>query len=218
MRYRSIALFAVALCATACAGRQKTESADLETPVVATAEDDAWVSFTGTVVNTDEDGSFTVDYGPGAIEVEMDDWEWYPMASYLLANDEVVVYGKIDEGFFEKRTVDGHSVYVADLNTQFFTDGAGTGSFPIFTAIDHDPRIEMRGTITYVSGDRFMLDTGKGVVEVATDAMPYNPLDDEGYQRLSLGDEVVVVGQLTRGLFEGKELMAVAIVTEYFPQ
>lgn len=94
------------------------------------------MSFSGTVVSTNDDGSFTVDYGPGTIEVEMEDWEWYPKASYLLANDDVVVYGKIDDDFFESRTVDSRSVYVVDLSTQFFTDG-GTGKlFPIFTAMD----------------------------------------------------------------------------------
>lgn len=41
----------------------------------------------------------------------------------------------------------------------------------------------------------------------------YDPLDDEGYQRIDLGDVVSVAGNIDRDFFEGRELEARTIVT-----
>jgi hypothetical protein len=42
--------------------------------------------------------------------------------------------------------------------------------------------------------------------------MPYNPLDDEGYQKVDVGDRVSVTGTMDYDLFEGRELVADSLV------
>ena len=42
--------------------------------------------------------------------------------------------------------------------------------------------------------------------------MLYNPLDDEGYQKIDVGDRVKVTGNIDNDLFEGKELMADSVI------
>jgi hypothetical protein len=42
--------------------------------------------------------------------------------------------------------------------------------------------------------------------------MPYSPLDDEGYQKIRVGDYVKITGTLDVDSFEGRELEASSIV------
>jgi hypothetical protein len=43
--------------------------------------------------------------------------------------------------------------------------------------------------------------------------MPYNPLDDKGYQKIEVGDVVSVSGNMDDDFLEGRELVAESIVT-----
>lgn len=213
-----MAWLAVALLplGVAC-GSAQTEP--LEAPDVPTDEEEAqlapngsWVSLTGTVVETDDD-AFTLDYGDGRITVEMDDWDWVPEARHLMIDDHVVVYGFIDDDFLERRTVEASSVYVRDLGTQFYASGVDEEDIPTVTVMEIEPRVELTGTVTEVSGDELTLDTGGGELTVDTAAMRYDPLDQEGYQQVSAGDRVRVTGELTTGLFDDRDLVADTIVT-----
>ena len=61
--------------------------------------------------------------------------------------------------------------------------------------------------------DEFIVDTGFRKVEVDTDTLAYNPLDDKGFTQIDLGDRVRVSGIVDDEFFDGKEVDA-SYVTE----
>ena len=85
--------------------------------------DSAWVTLSGTVTSVRDD-RFRLDYGEGVITVEMDDWDWYDRDRKVLTGDEVTVSGQIDDGLYERRTIEASSVYVESLNTYFHASAA----------------------------------------------------------------------------------------------
>lgn len=59
-------------------------------------EDDSWISISGTVVTPNED-SFTLDYGEGIIQVEMDDWDTYGDKQEVTVETGMVDYNPLDD-------------------------------------------------------------------------------------------------------------------------
>ena len=55
--------------------------------------------------------------------------------------------------------------------------------------------------------------SGLRLMTVEVDEMPYNPVDDEGYQKLEAGDVVSVRGQIDHDLFEGRVFEADSVTT-----
>jgi hypothetical protein len=64
-----------------------------------------------------------------------------------------------------------------------------------------------------VDDEDFVINTGLRSVTVDTEDLGYNPLDDEGYQKIEPGDFVRVTGEMEVDFFEGKALEADSIVT-----
>jgi len=75
--------------------------------------------------------------------------------------------------------------------------------------------ISIYGPVTEVDKDRFILDRGKRSLSVDVSKMANNPLDDEGYQKVDVGDYVRVTGIIEEGFEENREFQAVS-VTELF--
>ncbi len=177
--------------------------------------DDSWISLSGTVTTANPD-SFVLDYGDGLVTVEMDDWDWYREGYNILSGDRVTVYGAIDDDLFESTTIEASSVYVESLNNFFYASAADeedsmyTVTTPIILS-----ETKVRGTVTSVSEltGEFTIDTGLRKITVETDDMLYDPLDDEGYQKIEVGDRVSVRGEVDRDLFEGRELVADSVIT-----
>ncbi len=179
--------------------------------------DESWVSLSGIVASAQAD-SFMLDYGSGLITVEMDDWDWYGDAYGLLEGDDVTVYGRVDDGLFENTTIEASSVYVEDLNSYFYANPADEeGDYPYTYAYATLPvvtaGIDYTGMVESVDGREFTLDTGSREVRVDTADMTYNPMDNQGYQKIEQGDVVRVSGVLDDDLFESRELMASSIIT-----
>ena len=195
------------------------------TPVAGTADpnpyeqsDETWISISGTV-DTVEADTFTLDYGNGAIIVEMDDGDRDADAYSLLKGDKVTVTGRVDKGFFESTTIEASSVYVENLGTTFFASSVDEEERESIIASAWTPvviaRTEVRGTVTEVNGEEFILDTGDRMVRVDVGTLSYNPLDDDGYQRIDVGDRVKVIGWIDTDLFEGRELKAESLIELY---
>jgi len=183
-----------------------------------TAPDDTWINVSGTVTEVNPD-AFVLDYGQDTITVEMDDGDRDADAYKLVFGDKVNVSGKIDDDFFEKRTIEAASVYVENLNTTFYASTIDENDPPtvrmvsVITPVNVSETI-IQGTITRIDDpEEFVLASGTREVRVETDAMPYNPLDDEGYQRLKVGDRVSVSGQMDVDFLEGREFVAESIIT-----
>ncbi|WP_292285417.1 hypothetical protein [Marivita sp.] len=180
--------------------------------------DDSWISISGTVAAPTAD-SFMLDYGDGVITVEMDDWDTYGDAYGLLDGDKVTVYGKIDDDLYDMRTIEAGSVYVENLNTYFYASASDeedawttpwTLTAPVVVA-----QTTMRGTVSETSPDEgeFTLEVGSVEVDVETERLSYDPLDDTGYQQVGIGDRVSVTGQLDSDYLEGQVFDAELITT-----
>ena len=176
--------------------------------------DGTWVSLSGTAVETGPDG-FLLDYGQGQILVEMDDWNWYDHEGQgLIDGDEVRVFGEVDDDFAQLTTIEASSVYVRGLGSYFYANPADEEAFRY---IDNDPivvgTIEFIGTVSSVDGRTFTLDTGPQEITVDTNGLPYNPMDDLGFQKIEEGDLVSVSGTIDEDLIDDGELVADLIVT-----
>jgi len=175
--------------------------------------DESWISISGTVTVIHPD-SFRLDYGEGIVTVEMDDWDLDADGYKLFAGDEVTVYGRVDDDLFETTSIEASSVYVDGLNTYFYASAADEEDIPaVATASGIDYDVEIRGTVSDVNGREFSVDTGHREMTVDTSLLGYNPLDDEGYQKVEEGDRVSVTGNLDITWWRDRELIADSIIT-----
>lgn len=177
--------------------------------------DDTWITISGTVDSVRRD-NFTLDYGDGLVIVEMDDGDRDADAYKLLAGDKVTVTGRVDDDLFENTKIEASSVFVENLNTTFYASAVDEETTERLLAAVTVPVVVsntvVQGTVTDVDTNEFTVDAGVRQIRVDVTEMPYNPLDDEGYQRISAGDRVRVQGSMTSNLIEGRELEADSVV------
>ncbi|MEA3641669.1 MAG: hypothetical protein VBE63_17250 [Lamprobacter sp.] len=180
------------------------------------APDDSWISVSGTVESVTND-AFVLDYGEGLMTVEMDDGDRDADGYKLVSGDKVTVNGRIDDDLFEARTLEASSVYVENIDTYFYASAFDDEAINDVIVTVQTPVVisatTVQGTVTEVSSEEFVVDTGLRQVRVEVEDMAYNPLDDEGYQKIKVGDRVSVTGQIDDDLFEGRELVADSVVT-----
>ena len=181
-----------------------------------TTPDDTWISVTGTVESIQPD-EFALKYdteGAGWITVEMDDGDRDADAFKLELGDTVTVLGVVDDDLFERRTVEASSVYVRNLGTYFYASSVDDED--AFVRIPEPLMVNsahVQGTVSAVGETEFMINVGPRQVVVKVNEMVYNPLDDEGTQRVKPGDVVSVYGTLDHNFLEGREILASSIVT-----
>lgn len=178
--------------------------------------DDTWITIDGTVESVARD-SFVLDYGPNVITVEMDDGDRDADGYKLAKGDKVRVSGMIDDDFFETTTIEASSVYVENLGTYFFASAMDEeDTFVTYTTPVTVGETVVQGTVTAVEEEEFVLNTGARLLRVEVEEMPYNPLDDIGYQKIRVGDRVSVTGDMDFDFFEvegRRELVADSVVT-----
>jgi hypothetical protein len=179
--------------------------------------DDTWISLTGTVESVMAD-QFTLKYSEDGEEswiiVEMDDGDRDADGYKLMAGDLVTVNGIIDDDLFETRTIEASSVYVANLDTYFYASAADEeDAFVTVTVPMEMGDAVVQGVVTEVNEHEFTLDTGLREVTVDVAEMPYDPLDDVGYQQIDVGDAVSVFGEVDYDFFDGREVMASSVTT-----
>jgi hypothetical protein len=129
----------------------------------------------------------------------------------------VTVYGEVDEHLYTDDTIEAASVHVDDLNSFFYASAADEEELGAWAL---DPYDEV-GDITYVGTvesvndmtDTFTIDTGAKELTVETDALMYDPLDDEGFQQIEVSDVVSVDGVVDEDFFTNNDLIADRIVT-----
>jgi uncharacterized protein YdeI (BOF family) len=177
--------------------------------------DDSWISVSGTVDTVTED-AFALDYGEGVMTVEMDDGDRDADGYKLISGDKVTVSGRIDDDLFEARTIEASSVYVENIGTTFYASAVDEEDLSdVIVAVETPVVISattVQGKVTEVGSEEFTVDTGLRKVRVEVDEMSYNPLDDEGYQKIEKGDRVSVTGQIDDDLFDGRVLVADSVV------
>jgi len=170
--------------------------------------DNSWISISGSVRDV-ATNTFKLDYGDGVILVIMNDGDRDAGGYKLLPGDKVTVTGMIDDDFFAKASIVASNVYVEKLGTQFFAAAADKGA--LYVVEKHPVEVAdtvVQGVVTEVDDQEFKLDTAVRTLTVDVGEMPYNPLDDEGYQKISPGNVVRVSGRIDKQLFLGHELIA----------
>jgi len=173
-------------------------------------ENNSWISINGEVdsVSTDQ---FELDYGEGNITVVMEDDD--RKGYQLKKGDEVRVSGLMDNNFYNDSVIEAGSVHIKNANTYFYAGAMDEEDvdFTVMSPILRDTVI--KGNITHVSlkDEEFTLDTGIQMLTVEVDEMLSNPLDNEGYLQLSVGDRVSVNGKIDNDLFEGRVFEAVSV-------
>lgn len=191
--------------------------ADTQEDSVKNKPDGSWVAVSGKIV-AHTPSAFTLDYGEGMITVETDNWNNRPKGWGVTEGDRVTVYGKVDDDFYHKRTIEAGSIYVEDLNTMVDAgtplddEGAPPPGYTYFNVpVDHD--FQVAGTVSSVSDRKFTIDTGKRKITVDTRQLGYNPMDEVGFQIIDKGDFVAVSGDLDTAVFNGPEMVAETIVS-----
>jgi len=174
--------------------------------------DQSWISLSGTVDAVSPD-LFTLDYGSGLVTVEMDDGDRDADAYALVKGDQVTVNGMIDDDFFETTTIEARSVYVEKLGTFFYASAADEEDPEFLRATPVVPSaVTVQGTVGRVEDGAFVLADGVRNLRVTVDQMAYDPLDDEGYQKVGEGDVVRVHGTMKDSdLFDARTLVAGAV-------
>ncbi|MBY6204624.1 NirD/YgiW/YdeI family stress tolerance protein [Halomonas denitrificans] len=179
--------------------------------------DDGWISISGSVSDVERD-EFELNYGDGSVTVRMDDGDRDADAYALLPGDKVRVIGRVDDDFMESLTIDAHSVQIDKLDTTFYSSAADRSAMDenamwmTVTAPITVSETFVNGTVKSVYDEHFTVETGMATLRVDVDDLPNNPLDDEGYLQVDVGDEVVVTGDMTSGFFEGRQLDADVVV------
>ena len=181
------------------------------------AADDTWISVTGTVESVEADAfelnlAEDMPHGGALITVEMDDGDRDADAYKLLPGDTVTVYGMVDNDLFEERTIEASSVYVANLGTYFYASGLDEEDTFVTITPPVVSATVLQGTVTEVNDEEFKLSTGLQEITVEVEEMPYNPLDDEGYQKIEKNDFVRVTGDIGYDLIEGREVEAETVI------
>lgn len=182
--------------------------------------DDTWITISGKVESVSPN-QFELDYGSGTVTVEMDDGDRDADAYKIYNGDEVTVTGLIDDDFYEVTTIEASSVHVKDIGTTFYAsavdeeDPLGIYAYPLPELTVVVGASVVTGTVSDVdvAEEEFTLNTGLRLMTVEVDEMPYNPVDDEGYQKLEAGDVVSVRGQIDHDLFEGRVFEADSVTT-----
>ncbi|MBN2418386.1 MAG: hypothetical protein JXL81_03295 [Deltaproteobacteria bacterium] len=192
-----------------------TSDSKTENPYV--KQDDTLININGTAVDTNLE-SFVLDYGEGLITVEMDGWNWYANDFKLIEGHEVSVYGKIDDNLYETASIEASSVYDENLGTYFYANPTdeepGWGyNYWVSNAVVPGETV-VRGTVTStnVKDRKFTLDIGPRELTIDTSSMPYNPLDDIGYQKIEKGDYVRLRGDMKMSFWQNHELMADSVI------
>lgn len=192
---------AAALCVAAPASAQTPRTAD----------NGEWLTLSGSVVSSTTD-SFMLDYGGKTIKVEMDDYDWYA-DNPVIKGDHVTVTGRMDADFWENRKIEASSVYVGSLNTMYFASAADEEG-AVSPVLRVDPltsgeSVSLTGKIAAINGDELTLDAGLLNYTVDVGSLDYDPLDNEGAQRLSVGDRISVFGRMDGAdLFDNREIDA----------
>lgn len=176
------------------------------------AADGSWISIEGTIAEVRPD-EFTLDYGDGFVLVEMDDGDRDADAYALLEGDSVAVSGRIDDEFFETTVIEASSVYVHNIGTTFRASAIDEED-PLMTMLPRldVPRSVLEGTVSQVRDGEFVLDTGLRAVTVDVGRLANDPLDDEGYQKIEVGDRVRVNGRIDFSFFESNTMLADGLI------
>ncbi len=129
----------------------------------------------------------------------------------------MTVYGAVDDEIYEAATIEASSVYVENLNTYFYASAADEEAFDAFYLMSpvEVGSMTLVGTVEKVmpAQGAFVVDSDLREMTVDVDPLLYDPLDDQGFQQIEVGDRVSVTGVVDYEVLDGHELEATQVVT-----
>jgi len=174
-------------------------------------EDDTSLTVNGTVGQVNDD-DFTLRTSTGSIRVESDDVFDDENMYSLASGDRVTVYGEVDDGFFESRKLEADAIRVDKVDVTFTTRDEPVDGYTYTSSSGETGDVaELNGRITAIDDDEFAISSGTGQTTVSVEGLDNNPLDDQGYLKLDVGDQVRVKGEMTDGWFDEREFKATSL-------
>ncbi|YCM43663.1 hypothetical protein V2O64_20365 [Verrucomicrobiaceae bacterium 227] len=176
-------------------------------------DDGEWITIAGkiTVAGVNK---FTLDYGKGAVVVEMDDYDRELEGFHLKVDDKVIVVGRVDADTGQKRSIEAASVYVENINKSFFAsaDDEEEVIAKLRKASANGTGLALTGKVIFIADDLMTIDNGYQVFDVKTSLLTEKPFDKEGLLQLEVGDKVTAYGTITDGFVEGRMLVASQVI------
>ena len=211
---------------TATTETPATNSVTTATTRMNQLEDESRVVITGTVASIDGD-EFELNYGGDkTITVELDRFGFGgDETEYLTVGESVTVSGFIDDDLFEGREIEALDVRLNDSYVYYYYDSpamAGNNytrrtqsndSTENMADLNDGSYFSMTGTVTAIDGDMAMVrGSNNRMIKVDLSELGYNAFDDEGMQKIEVGDQVYTYGEIDDGFFTDKKLVADSIV------
>ena len=168
-----------------------------------------WIGITGEVESTSSEG-FVLDYGPGTIKVQLEANS--DKQRKFLKDEQVRVYGVMEDGFFSGKTIRAHAVYVESLKQYVCTtEGAETKCASFAPAIFSG--VVVHGRVTKADADKIEIESGDESLAVDLSALKGEGTASATRPAPQVGDVVTVLGHMDEGIFTRK-LMASSLEIE----
>jgi len=171
--------------------------------------DGQWITISGKVTKAGVN-VFKLDYGKGAVTVEMDDYDRELEGFNLVKDDRVIVTGRVDADKGQQRTIEAASVYVKNIKKSFFAsaDDEEEVIAKLRKATKEGSGVVVTGKVILIAGKLMTIDTGYQTFEVSTAVLPENAFDKAGSFQIEKGDTVTVYGAITDGFVDQGKIVA----------
>lgn len=175
------------------------------------AQDREWITITGPMTQVMND-RFVIDYGDGRSPVEWDGMD--SSGTGMFRNgDWVTVSGRIDNSMWERRTIEGETLYHSRHDRRFWSDAADEeGDYRALLRMAAMPTegewVRVTGEVTQVDrvDNEIMVDTGPVSIQVDTERLGNADF-------ATLGDRVSVTGRLDDAdLWDAREVDATSML------
>lgn len=136
--------------------------------------------------------TFLLDYGKGAITVELDDYDTYEEGFNIEVGDAVIVKGRIDADGGQERTIEAESVFIPELDlriTASSTDEEDTNTKLFTHSLANGEEIQLNGIVKTINNNIVTIQSSKGLVEVH-----FGKVFKQGPMQLNVGQAIKVTG------------------------
>jgi uncharacterized protein YdeI (BOF family) len=175
-------------------------------------DDETSITLSGTVIEARDD-EFDIRVGTETVTVDIEDEIRDGDAYELLPGDRITVSGLVEDHFFQGKELEANALYIDKLGTTFIVDEDYADDHGMVAGRMMDDFVEVAGTVTMVGDDHdeFRIHGNVGDFTVEVDELAENPLDDDGYMKIDVGDAVRVIGEIDDDWIEGREIVASSV-------
>ena len=142
---------------------------------------------------------FNLDYGPGTIKVELDDYDSYKEGNNIVVGDRVVVNGRVDADPGKTRSIEASKVYIPaiDLEVRASSVDEEDTNTKLFTeTLEDGIEVNLNGIITGIDKKIVTIQSSKGRVDIH-----FGKLFKQKKTTLKVGQAVKVTGIFQNRVF-----------------